>query len=132
MSARLPLVFCLVVTLLGCHKHKSSKGASDKACGPGRETLNGYMDQDGCPDSLARIKIIVIGRSGEPLKDAVVYFPGLGTPLKTDVDGIAVMFELLPVPSMTLDIASADEKHIQSVSLQLQEGANEITVRTNW
>ena len=94
--------------------------------------MNGYLDEDGCPDSLARMKIVVLDGQKQPLQGASILFPGLNEAIETDANGIAILLELLPVPSFSVDVTSPDQSQKQTINVRLNEGANEITVETDW
>ena len=129
------IVLSLAWLLVGanCAGKKSVTGSdAPRQCQPNEETLNGYMDDDGCPDELARIRITVTGADNQPVKGALILFPGSSQPIPTDQTGNAVLFELLPVPSFSIEVRSPDQLALASVNVQLKEGANHVTITTDW
>ena len=125
-------VFGFFIGIACVPKNPKASTSSTLRCGNGQETMNGYLDDDGCPDSLARIRILVTGRDNQPVEGAHILFPGLSQPIQTDQTGKAVLFELLPVPSFSLEIRNPDHSETKSVNVQLNEGANEVDVSTDW
>jgi len=145
---RMPKRHCLFLvfvaaSLVGCASKKSiqvdssltpSEGASDEAAAPQdlcpdqEETTNGYRDEDGCPDDLARLGLLILDPSGTPLAGVTAMFPGASQPLVTGDDGWIRAFELFPVKATSIEVTAPDGYASQTIDLELAEGSQELTV----
>jgi len=117
---------------LACAKRAPETTQQEIVCGPENETINGYRDDDGCPDQLARIRITVYDRDKRPMKGILVRWPGLSAPLTSDMSGSVSLFELIPVPAVSLELEHPETGARQAVKTELLEGANELEVATTW
>jgi outer membrane protein OmpA-like peptidoglycan-associated protein len=104
---------------------------SRDGCINASETENGYLDDDGCPDELAELTIVVQDSDGVPMADVIVSADGreIG---RTAKDGTLNTSGLMPETTVTL---SASHFHMASdaeSTLTLVEGKNETTLLTEW
>jgi hypothetical protein len=90
------------------------------------ETINGYADDDGCPDELARLRVIVVDAAGRGVEGAAVSLPG-APPVRTDASGVAMFFELLPVPELMVEARHGSAGRGQA-ALPLPDGPAEVTI----
>jgi hypothetical protein len=105
------------------------------ACPAEVETFNQYRDEDGCPDSLGALSVLVLDPDGDPVPDALVMVDD-GEVGRTDADGRVLVTGLVPgtrvaVRAEKLDpmlapggIGAVDLRPgAQSVTLSLQRSA---------
>jgi hypothetical protein len=68
-------------------------GVVDELCPDHPETLNGWKDEDGCPDGLAKLNVKVLDRAtGQPVPGATIVVNGAfwdGAPLELRPEGVA-------------------------------------------
>lgn len=132
----LPLAALILLfwgTPFACTKQNSRAAhAPSVPCDPTGETINGYRDDDNCPDELARLLLKVTDRDGQPLEGVAVRLPGMGQALKSDPSGLVVVFELLPVPSITIELKHPSVPVPITIALELLEGENEVLAPTPW
>lgn len=95
------------------------------ACPDAPETPNGWADEDGCPDALARLRVRVT-RKGQPAVGVAVSLPG-ARPQITDAAGVAVFLELLPVPDGAF-VQVDDGEVRRDRRAPLAEGANTVHI----
>ncbi len=67
------------------------------------ETKNGYKDEDGCPDALARVLLEVVDTEGAPVRGASVAADGVVVG-RTRPDGTIVLPESIPGQTMRVDV----------------------------
>lgn len=94
------------------------------------EGFNGYVDDDGCPDQLANLTVIVVDPEGNRVQNATVEVDG--QPYAVDMEGVLRLEDLIPGTSPFLEV-SAPYMITETVSdLTLVEGENERTVALEW
>jgi hypothetical protein len=103
-------------------------------CTPEQETINGYKDQDGCPDSLARLHISIQLQPEPPLEitGLEVWLPGKSTPLFPDPSGQLIVFELTPYRGFTIELRNPQTNAISHHTIHLKEGANVAEIKPQW
>jgi hypothetical protein len=122
---------------VACAKHAANKpplevmdidgdGVAVDRCETEPETMNGWNDDDGCPDELARLLVRVHDATGAPVAGASVLMPGSEDPVLTGEDGRTAFFELVPARGLSLDVSGGGLS--VSMPLDLHEGAQEILV----
>lgn len=87
---------------------------------------NGWVDDDGCPDALARLRVLVVA-DGKPVAGARVALPGMEA-VKTGPDGVAVFLELVPLPVGVIVDVQHPELGVGDATTALPEGPTEVTV----
>ena len=112
---------------IGCLKQTPVVQPTSNSC-TGPETLNGYKDDDGCADELARLRVIVLNEAGKGLSGIEVWLPGLSKPAITDAAGNALFFELVPLANIRVSVSGNDTHQSQYGMIQLREGANALTL----
>ena len=128
MSPLLLFTLSGLFLISGCSKSPSALRETTQ-CGPGMETLNGYRDDDNCPDQLARLRVVVMDQHQNPLPEMNVRLPGMNEPSITGADGGVVFFELIPSPKISIEVENPSEGRRTTVELHLKEGPNEIQIR---
>jgi len=104
---------------------------SQDACAEEPETLNGWMDEDGCPDGLADIDIVVQDADGVAVADVLVFADGQEVG-RTNGSGRLATRGLLPETTVQLKGSHFHMVADASADLTLVEGANEVTLVTEW
>jgi outer membrane protein OmpA-like peptidoglycan-associated protein len=105
-------------------------------CPEQAETKNGWRDEDGCPDSLGRVKITVTDPEGHPLESAAVSVDGAPVG-STDPAGMVVLADVMPGRKVSrIDVVPDADSAIDVASLaepfDVQEGDVSRTVSTQW
>jgi len=95
------------------------------------ETENGYLDDDGCPDELANLAIVVQDADGVPMGDVIISADGreLG---RTSKDGTLKTDGLMPETTVNLIATHFHMDGEAEQSLALVPGTNEATLVTAW
>jgi len=104
---------------------------SRDSCANEPETENGYLDEDGCPDALGEVSILVEDADGVVVPDVLVVAGGqeLGR-----TDGVGRLRTSGLMPETTLQI-SGSHFHMAgdaTALLTVAEGLNEVTLVTQW
>ncbi len=93
------------------------------ACDRDPEAKNGWRDEDGCPDSLASLAVVVQDEEGKPLAATVK----LGDQtLTADAQGALALGELMPETLVTGEVSSEGYVTASLGGAALKEGANEV------
>ena len=122
----------LGIVLVACAKRSAStESLSTSECTP-PETVNGYLDGDGCADDLARLMVRVVDIDGTPAPGLEVFIPGLEKPFITSTEGMALLFELMPGAVITVTARDPTEDQEVSGTMELREGANELLMTASW
>lgn len=88
----------------------------------GGEVVNGFQDQDGCPDSLATLEIRVYGEDGRPRPDAVLT---LGDERFTaDERGRVIVPDQMPWTYARFSVDAPGARALETHMGPLQEGLN--------
>jgi len=123
------LALLLILVPTACRKPAApAEPLAQGACPGQQETLNGWKDDDGCPDELARLQV-TITRQGEPVQGVRVTLPG-AEPRYTNAQGQVVFLELLPVPrgGLLLNVDDPFDDVINDYDLILREGENRVEI----
>jgi OOP family OmpA-OmpF porin len=99
-------------------------GAAD-ACPREPEVVNGFADDDGCPDDLADLALSISNEDGEPVNDADVRVDGSGVPT---LDGVAAIDDLRPDRPPEVQVLHPWYAEWHTESLPLAEGPNAVDV----
>jgi outer membrane protein OmpA-like peptidoglycan-associated protein len=110
-------------------------GRSD-ACPEERETVNGWKDDDGCPDELASVKVAVHDPRGHPLESATVLFDGKKVG-ETDATGVVLVDGLMPGTRVgRIDVTPPEESALEPAAnpdpIDLVEGKIDLVMQTDW
>lgn len=100
-------------------------------CVDQQETMNGYADDDGCPDALASVSLTVLDTEGVPAQDVSILIDGeeLG---RTDADGRFARDELMPATAITLRGEHFHMERPVETTVNLAEGANDASLEMEW
>ena len=121
-----------VVALSACIKNTATNVSSPQThCEP-PETMNGYKDNDNCRDELARLRIHVTDKNQQPLSGIRIFLPGMSVPEVTSSTGSVMLFELLPVPSIQLELRNPLDDASVTINTTLKEGENTLHIPTEW
>ena len=136
----LGLTAALLFSMPALAGDKDKDGVPNKfdACKFDAETINGYNDEDGCPDALAKLIVKVVDARGQPVpivdvtvsdgggdaaaggrKDAVA---------KTNSDGIARIKGLAPGLRPSLELVHGKLGTFLGTAQPLDEGRNQVLV----
>lgn len=94
------------------------------------ENFNGYVDDDGCPDALANLTVIVVDPEGNRVQNATVEVDG--QPYLVDMEGTLRLEDLIPGTSPFLEVSAPYMISETVADLTLVEGENERTVALEW
>ncbi len=97
-------------------------GADDR-CPRQPEVVNDFADEDGCPDALADVSIIVANEDGEAVPDAEVRVDGA---IVEQVEGTASVAGLRPDQPPNVQVLHPWYETWELASLPLAEGANDL------
>jgi hypothetical protein len=121
---------CLLLLLSACasRRDRDVDGLPDHRdrCPREAEVENGWADDDGCPDALARLRVRVTS-AGSPVEGALVSLPG-APPIRTGADGIAVFLELVPLLAGVIVDVQHPILGPGEAMVPLPEGATEVSV----
>ena len=120
----------LLTTGCGTKHARSSTPKAAPCIGP--ETPNGYLDNDGCADELARVLVRVLDSENTAVEGFEVLIPGLEKPQVTAPDGTAALFELMPGAVITVTVMDPVTHKTTMGTMSLREGANHILVTVPW
>ena len=122
------LTLLLLLSACSARRDRDVDGLPDArdACPTVAEVQNGWADDDGCPDALARLLVRVVS-GGEPVAGALVSLPG-AEPVRTGPDGIAVFLELVPLPAGVIVDVRHEELGLGEARTALPEGPTEVAV----
>ncbi|TNE88526.1 MAG: hypothetical protein EP330_14230 [Deltaproteobacteria bacterium] len=106
----------------------------DDACPLEPETVNAYLDEDGCPDGLGNHRVVVKDPSGAPLPGAEVLVDGevVGT---TNAEGVFDRRDLPPGPVQKIEVRTHPKTGYapsEPQEITLVEGDLETTVDLQW
>lgn len=125
------LVIGMLVTM-GCGRKQARSSIPTPAPCIGPETQNGYLDNDGCADELARVLVRVLDSEDTAVEGFEVLIPGLENPQVTAPDGTAALFELMPGAVITVTVMDPVTHKTTMGTMTLREGANHILVTVPW
>ena len=94
--------------------------------------MNGYLDNDGCADELARLMVQVVDSSDASISGLEVFIPGLENPHVTDTSGVVALFELMPGAVINITVRDPNTAKTSTGAMLLREGENQILVRVPW
>ena len=98
-------------------------GAADR-CPREPEVVNGYADDDGCPDALADVVVTVTNEDGEHVPDAEVRVDGVVVPL---MDGSAEVVDLRPDRPPNVQVLHPWYEVWELATLPLSQGENRVS-----
>ena len=104
---------------------------ADDACPQQAEVINGWRDDDGCPDALAALEVRVVDGDGVVLPDLDL-LDGSELLGRTDAAGVLRLEGIEPGRSLSL---VADHFHLEPMDpqrVELQEGENLLLVEPRW
>lgn len=100
------------------------------ACPTVAETVNAYLDADGCADRLANVQVTVVSEDGKPVPDAALTVGGVAVPL--DASGKATQNDQTPGVAWSATATHPSFAPARLDGVTLAEGDNAWTVRMAW
>lgn len=100
------------------------------ACPDAPETVNGWKDDDGCPDALADMTFTILNEDGEPVTDAAVLLDG--ELMQTDAQGRITLSGRMPESQLSFIVSHPHYVDADPVDVTLAEGDNTRTLKLDY
>lgn len=104
---------------------------SKDACADEPETVNGWKDDDGCPDTLATVTLVVSDTEGLPAEGIVVFADDREVG-RTGADGRLAVEGLMPEEAVTLRAEHFHVERPEQRTFTPTEGESEGAVTVEW